>query len=116
MTNYADYALITKGLATGADPALICATCPWDRNCINPPMMTAGDIDQSMAAAAAADQAKMTADPARPPATALLMAQIVAGRDTALPACPVLVLRLQSPGGRKIADQIRAAMQSWDDQ
>jgi|BioPla2DNA2_1021312.scaffolds.fasta_scaffold255090_2 hypothetical protein len=37
---------IREALKTGADPHMICATCPWDRTCIRPPAMTAGESDR----------------------------------------------------------------------
>jgi len=37
---------IREALKTGADPHMICATCPWDRTCIKPPAMTSGDVEE----------------------------------------------------------------------
>lgn len=115
MPDYSDYARIAQGLATGADPVLICAACPWDRNCINPPMMTTGDLNQAITDAVSMDKETARKDPSKPAATTVLASIALAGRDTALPACPVLVLRLRSPGGRNIAGLVRDAMQSWAD-
>jgi hypothetical protein len=45
-----------------------------------------------------------------------MTALIYGGRDTSGQLCPVFALRLRSGDGRKIADQVRSAMQSWDDE
>ncbi len=111
------YRAVTKALAEGADPAMLCATCPWDRNCINPPAMTSGEIEQQLAEARAKDEAARAAAPAGKsmPAATLMTALVYAGRDTAMQACPVLGIRLRSGAGRRIADMMRAAMQSWEE-
>jgi hypothetical protein len=73
-----DYEPVTKALAEGADPAMLCATCPWDRNCVNPPSMTAGEVKRQMEEASARDQATMTA--AR-----------LSGQDVPLPAATLIM-------------------------
>ena len=110
-----DYQPVTKALAEGADPAMLCTTCPWDRNCINPPSMTAAEIDARMNEASKKDEAAMAADPLgrTMPTGILLTAVMYAGKDTSMQACPVLGLRLRSGDGRKIADMMRTAMQAW---
>jgi hypothetical protein len=113
-----DYTPVATALAQGADPAMLCATCPWDRNCVNPPSMTAADIEKQMDVAAAKDEAQMTAarvagHAAPLPVATLMIAAIYAGKDTALQACPVLGIRLRSSDGRRIAETVRTAMQSW---
>lgn len=115
-----DYEPVAKALAEGADPAMLCATCPWDRNCVNPPSMTRGEIDRQMKDAAAKDEATMAAarlagQEVPLPAPTLLTAVAIGGKDTALQACPVLGLRLRSADGRRLADQIRSLMQGWQD-
>ena len=102
----ANYSLVQQALATGADPAMLCAMCPWDRNCVAPPVMTSGDVMKAMEEAAAGADAG---------ARALVMAMIVGGRDTAAEACPVLTLRLRSSGGRRIAEAVKGLMQGWED-
>ena len=113
-----DYQPVKKALEAGTDPVMICMTCPWDRNCVTPPSMTAQDIDQEIEKAALKDQAP--ADPAqqaqgRLPMATLMTALIYGGKDTALQACPVLALRLRSGDGRKIAGTVRELMQGWAD-
>jgi hypothetical protein len=115
-----DYSQVTKALAEGVQPAMICATCPWDRNCVNPPSMTAGEVDRLVSEASEKDQAQILAAQAAGrkspmPTATLLVAAVYAGRDTALQACPVLGVRLRSADGRRVAETVRSAMQSWAD-
>lgn len=116
-----DYETVRKALGGGVDPAMLCATCPWDRHCITPPAMTSSDVERQIAEAGQRDEqraAELRASGADPglPAQTLLTAMIVAGRDTSAEVCPVFALRLKSSGGRRIADQFRSMMQGWDDQ
>lgn len=100
---------------------MLCATCPWDRNCFSPPTMTQAEIDQHIAEAGHADERRaaeaqaMGRDPGLP-AGSLLTAILYAGKDTSVQVCPVFALRLRSSGGRKIADTFKNLMQEWDDQ
>lgn len=116
-----DYQAVQKALGGGASPAMLCATCPWDRNCVTPPEMTSTEIDQRMQEMAAQDEARLAqaraagTEPGLPTAT-LLGAVIYAGKDTAAQVCPVFALRLKSSSGRKMADEFRNLMQGWDDQ
>ena len=117
----ADYTTVSETLAKGADPAMLCTTCPWDRICITPPTMTRADVDARIAEASQQDDAKasaaraMGAPPPMPGAT-LMTALVYAGKDITAQVCPVFVLRLRSSSGRKIADSVRASMQGWDDE
>jgi hypothetical protein len=110
-----DYQAVKDALAKGTDPAMLCQTCPWDRNCISPPMMTSGEIDARMAEAAAKDDAHMAANPGAMPTTSLITAVTFAGRDTSGQLCPVFALRLRTGAGRIIADAVRSLMQGWGD-
>lgn len=115
-----DYQAVQKALSSGSDPAMLCATCPWDRNCFSPPTMTSADIEAQMAEAAAkdkaeAERARMEFREAAMPAVTLMTAIIYAGKDTSAQVCPVFGLRLRSSGGRKIADTFKGLMQEWDD-
>ena len=116
-----DFQPVQKALAGGADPAMLCATCPWDRNCVTPPSMTSADIDARIKEGSEMDEkraaeARATGrDPGMPTGT-LLSALMFAGRDTSASVCPVFALRLKSSGGRKIADTFKGLMQEWDDQ
>ena len=116
-----DYQAVQKALADAAQPSMLCATCPWDRNCVTPPTMTKAEIEAQIEKASREDQAK--ADAAKfiggevpMPVGSLMTALIYGGRDTSGQLCPVFALRLRSGDGRKIADQVRSAMQSWDDE
>jgi hypothetical protein len=116
-----DYQPVQKALAGGGDPAMLCATCPWDRNCFSPPSMTSAEIDRHVAEAARKDEqqaqeARMMGRPAVMPAGTLMAALVFAGKDTAAQVCPVFALRLRSSGGRKIADTFKGLMQEWDDE
>ena len=116
-----DYQSVQKALSEGTDPAMLCATCPWDLNCFSPPTMTAADVEARIREAEAKDQANMELsqlagrEPQMPVGT-LMTALVYGGKDTSAQVCPVLGLRLRSSGGRKIADTFKALMQEWDDQ
>jgi hypothetical protein len=99
---------------------MLCATCPWDRNCVTPPTITSGEVDQMIKDAAAQDRASLAAAKANGeqgamPVATLMTAAIYAGKDTAMQACPVLAIRLRSSDGRKVAETVRSAMQSWEE-
>ena len=116
-----DYQAVQKALSNGSDPVMLCATCPWDRNCVTPPTMTSADVEQQIEQAAAqdraeAEQAQMSGRQAKMPVGSLMTALIYGGKDTSAQVCPVFALRLRSSGGRKIADTFKGLMQEWDDQ
>jgi|SRR5579859_1298553 len=113
-----DYEAVKKALAAGADPAMLCTTCPWDRNCLTPPSMTAMDIDEQIQQAALKDRQPGGPPPpegeGRFPVATMMAALVYAGKDTAIQGCPVAVVRLRSGDGRKIAEMVKALMQSWE--
>lgn len=116
-----DYTAVQKALADGAEPGMLCATCPWDRNYVSPPTMTSAEIEAQIEKAASEDdrraaEAKLTGQEVPLPVGSLMMAIAVGGKDTSGQLCPVFALRLRSGGGRKIADLVQSAMQSWDDE
>jgi hypothetical protein len=43
-----DYQRVNEALQSGADPAMLCELCPWDRLCVTPPTMTKQEIDAKM--------------------------------------------------------------------
>lgn len=111
---------VRKALAAGREPALLCATCPWDRNCISPPTRTAQDVEQEMERAAAQDERRAAAARARgehgaPPVAMLVTALAFAGADVRSDVCPVLAARLRASTGRTIVDEVKRMMQGWDD-
>ena len=114
-----DYNPVKEALARGADPAMLCATCPWDRNCVTPPQMTSAEVEQHIKEAGEHDERQALADgpgSQRMPVGTLLAVAVFAGKDTALQACPVLGIRLRSSDGRRLAETVRASMQGWQDQ
>jgi hypothetical protein len=97
-----DYTKVTDAMRAGIDPALICATCPWDRLCITPPAVTSEEIEQAVKKAEEADeQTRM-----------LTITAVMAGRDTMGSLCPVFAAQLRSPDGRELADAIRNLLTS----
>jgi hypothetical protein len=116
-----DYQAVQNALASGTDPVMLCATCPWDRNCFSPPTMTSADVERQIAEAAAKDEqnakeARLSGQAPGMPVGSLITALVYGGKDTSAQVCPVFSLRLRSSGGRKIADAFKALMQDWDDQ
>jgi hypothetical protein len=116
-----DYQAVQKALAGGADPVMLCATCPWDRNCVSPPVMSSADVEAQIEEAARKDQARAEAArqegrAAEMPMGSLLTVLLMSGRDTSAQVCPVFALRLRSSGGRRIADTFKGLMQGWDDE
>lgn len=107
------YEQVKKALADGADPDMLCMTCPWDRNCITPPDMTAGDIQAHIDKARRQDeQNKLAGRGDGFPVGTLLTSVVMAGRDTSAQICPVLAMRLKLPEGREVVDLIKNHMQS----
>lgn len=102
-----------KELQKGTAPELICATCPWDRLCVEPPRFSSAEFDRKLDEALKQDEAS-DPDHKSAPARTLLTVLTLAGRDSAGPLCPVFALRLQGPDGRKVADDIRHTMRTWD--
>jgi hypothetical protein len=51
-----DYQAVSKALESGADPAMLCATCPWDRTCLSPPGMSRAEVDAKIAEASTMDK------------------------------------------------------------
>ena len=116
-----DFEAVSKALAEGADPALLCATCPWDRYCITPPKMTRAEVDAKMREAEQKDKAEFEAAKAEGrspgmPVGMLMTALTFTGKDTSATICPVFALRLRSSSGRTIVDSMKSTMQGWNDE
>jgi len=114
-----DYRTVADALASGADPDMICMTCPWDRYCITPPTMTKAEVDAARDKAqredkARVEEAKAKGEHAGMPVGSLLTALTIAGRDLSAQICPVLALRLRTQAGRGIVDNLKATMQAFD--
>jgi hypothetical protein len=115
-----DYRAVDDALNSGADPAMLCATCPWDRYCVTPPTMTRAEVEKQIAEAKREDEEEAAASRAAGrdagmPVGMLLSALALGGRDKTALICPVFALRLRSSGGRQIVDRLKERMQSWDD-
>ncbi|MCU1590055.1 MAG: hypothetical protein JWP11_1311 [Frankiales bacterium] len=116
-----DYAKVQQALAAGAAPAMLCATCPWDRFCLTPPTMTSDEVRAAIDKASAEDERKAHAAEVAGktpgmPIGMLLTAVTVSGRDTSSTCCPVFSLRLRTSRGREAVDMVKNAMQAWDDE
>lgn len=116
-----DYSKVEQSLTEGADPAMLCTTCPWDRYCVTPPPMTKADVDKAMGDAKAKDdeqlaEARAAGKEPGMPVGMLVTAMVMGGRHQQAAICPVYALRLRSSRGRDLVDQVKAAMQEWDDQ
>jgi hypothetical protein len=114
------YHEVSTALQKGVEPALLCATCPWDRYCITPPSMTRAEIDAKMDEASKEDErrtAEAEAKGQKPglPMGMLLTAITVGAADTQAQCCPVLANRLREQGGRTIVDGTKKLMQDWTD-
>lgn len=118
----ADYTQVKDALKVGANPREICMTCPWDRFCVTPPAMTAGEVDGKI------EEAKLSAEADVKTARAegreygmgslvatMVTTMLYAGKDTQADMCPVFALRLRSSEGRVLVDVVRDRMKSWDD-
>lgn len=101
-----------KELEAGTPAELICATCPWDRLCVEPPAMSAQEIQAQIKVAEEKDNER---DPLKTsmPAQTLMTIMALGGRDTSGRLCPVFALRLRGPDGRQVADGIRQQMRTW---
>lgn len=101
---------VQRALAQGADPDMLCMTCPWDRFCITPPTMTRAEIDAEIAEASRKDEARPSQPGSFPTAT-ILTALVMGARDTMAPICPVLAMQLRLTEGRAVVDLIKSHMQ-----
>lgn len=108
-----NYNQVSDALKSGADPKMLCLTCQWDRNCINPPSMTRAEIDRQVNEANLQDKAAAAADPSKSmPVGTLIAALTLGGRDTSAQLCPVLALQLRLPEGKAVVETIKAHMQN----
>jgi hypothetical protein len=106
-----DFTAVSKALESGADPSMLCQTCPWDRNCVNPPTMTRAEVDAKCMPPA--DTGRISEQELM---KVLLSVAIFDGKDTSAQVCPVFALRLRSSEGRRTVDSLKGHMASaWDD-
>jgi hypothetical protein len=104
-----DYERVSEALKSGADPAMLCETCPWGRLCVKPPDMTSDDVERQVKAAQRKDESRPDGA-GQFPMGALLTTLLYAGKDRNGELCPVFSLRLRSADGRALADGMRALM------
>jgi hypothetical protein len=100
------YKTVADALTSGADPAMLCQTCPWDRYCITPPTMTSDDIKRMQAEAEAKERAAGEKD--KMPIGSLLTALVFGGRDTQAELCPVFAVRLKAASGKQISEMLKS--------
>jgi len=117
----ANYKPVKDALAAGADLAMLCETCPWDRYCITPPSMTSAEVEQAMAESKAKDEEesarkRAAGEQVGMPVGSLLTTIIMSGKDSQAELCPVFSARLRSSQGRSIVDGFKAQMAGWDDE
>lgn len=115
-----DYRNVAEALAVGAEPAMLCATCPWDRHCITPPTMSKADVDAEIEKSKRADEElaekrKAEGKDAGAGMGVLMTALMFSGKDTSAQVCPVYSSRLRSSSGRALADGMKQQMLAWDD-
>jgi hypothetical protein len=108
MSGYKD---VEDELAAGTPAELLCATCPWDRLCVQPPQMTKQQVDRQLDKAKSEDEAQPDGRNKMPMAT-LMTTLMLAGKDKTGQLCPVFALRLRGPDGRQVADGIRSMMRA----
>lgn len=113
-----DYTQVSEALSKGADPAMLCSTCPWDRFCITPPSMTRAEVESSIESFTKKAEVQVEEDPSKAVGgmmRSLVATMVYAGRDTQASVCPVFALRMRSSDGRRLVDAVRDTMRSWDD-
>ena len=113
-----DYRAVSDALVKGASPAMLCATCPWDRYCISPPQMTRDEVQSRMKEAEAKDLVKEKAGEGKSsgvPINTILNLVTFASKDLEAMVCPVFALRLRGSDGRSIVDGLKANMKLWND-
>jgi hypothetical protein len=103
---------VADALAAGADPKMLCQTCPWTRACVTLPEMTKADVDQHISEVTDHHVEK---DPASALIRTIMGVAIFGGRQNDAKVCPVFALRLKSSEGRSIAESVRTQMRAWDD-
>jgi hypothetical protein len=109
------YRAVQEALEHGADPEFLCMTCPWDRSCFTPPLMTTQEVNAKIAEGEATDRANASRE-GRMPIAMMVSIMAMSGRDYMGPMCPVFTLRLRGPRGRDLADAMKATMKAWAEQ
>lgn len=99
-------------LERGTPAEVICATCPWDRLCVQPPSMSEQEYRRAVDEAERKDRER---DPlgTKMPAGMLMTALTLGSHVSSGQLCPVFALRLRGPDGRKVADGVRELMRAY---
>lgn len=111
-----DYQRVAEALKEGAEPSMLCMTCPWDRYCITPPSMTSAEVKTKVGEARRTDAEKAQEARAKGqepglPAGALMTILALGGRDKQAEICPVMALKLRTADGRGVVDALKEHMQ-----
>lgn len=111
-----DYQRVQDALKGGAEPAMLCMTCPWDRYCIKPPTMTSDEVQAKLDEAKERDRAEAEVAQAEGksgtmPMSTIMSLAVVGGKDRTAEICPVLAMRLRTAEGRGIVDALKSHMQ-----
>jgi hypothetical protein len=100
-------------LERGTPPDVICATCPWDRLCVEPPAMSQQEYERHIDKAKREDQERNDGGEKSFPVGMLMTTLAFAGSVSSGRLCPVFALRLRGPDGRKVADGVRDIMRTY---
>ena len=84
-----------------------CATCPWNKLCIDPPVMTDEEVKAKIESEQM-DKDKSKDDAERSVFTGLLSVLIFSGKDRDCRACPIFIERLRE--GPELSAKIKQIM------
>lgn len=99
------------GEMTKMEQQVECATCPWNRNCIEPPVMTKEEVESKLEENR--PKAGMDEKDAEGSLISGLMgAMFFSGKDREAIVCPVFANALRS--GPEISQHIKAIMKGTD--
>lgn len=85
-----------------------CAVCPWNRQCIQPPVMTEDEVRAQVGLDEQPEH--QSKDDAEKSMFSMLMKTLVyAGKDVEAPVCPIFVSALRA--GPELSQKIRDIMQ-----
>jgi hypothetical protein len=101
-----DYRPVQEEINRGTPPDAICAVCPPLRLCVVPPAMTMTEVQHAFDAGAE----KLNASGQASPQSLMMLGLILSSTSAAVPACPVLIAKLQGLDARQLTDGIRVLM------
>lgn len=79
-----------------------CATCPWNRNCIEPPTMTADDVKGVIEKQEEGNSSEKRM------VGGILATMVFGGKDTECRACPIFIERLRQ--GPELSGRVKEIM------